>query len=60
MSKTYKAVGRLRGTEEWKDITHNGEKSYCDETGLPQFKQMVDMMAMHFTRTEYKIVETTL
>lgn len=60
MSKHFKAVGRNKGDKDWTDVTHNDLMSYSDEEGLPQFAQMVEMMALRFPYREFKIIETEL
>ena len=47
-----KAYGRVKGTEDWKEITFNGAEFVAD---MQEIQALVAMMQMKFPHIEYRI-----
>lgn len=52
--KTYEALVRARGTEEWRHVTDNGLNYYADYRSM---LVRVQQMATFFPQNEYRIQE---
>lgn len=57
---TFQTFVRVKGTTEWKAVTHSDYAFYADDQSVGPMQQMAAIMAANFPLNEYSIMEVTL